>query len=179
MKIYFTRHGETQWNALNKICGLTDIDLTERGVMQAKELAEKLADKKIDIIIASPMKRAQQTAKIVAEKCPAPIMTDERLIEQNYGIYEGEDRKCEGFLNNKRNFAYKYPQGESMMQVAARVYHLIDEIKEKYAGKTVLCVCHGGVCRVANTYFRDVTNDEYFHYSLENCGLEEYFVEEC
>lgn len=174
MKIYFTRHGETEWNALNKICGLTDIELTEKGVLQAKELAEKLVDKKIDFIIASPMKRAQATAKIVAEKCKMPILTDDRLIEQNYGIYEGEDRKCEGFLNNKRNFAYKYPQGESMMQVAARVYNLIDEIKDKYEDKTVLCVCHGGVCRVANTYFRDVTNNEYFNYSLENCGLEEY-----
>lgn len=174
MKIYFTRHGETQWNALNKICGLTDIDLTEKGISQARELAEKLEDEGIDLMIVSPMKRAQATAKIVAEKCNVPIITDERLIEQNYGIYEGEDRKCEGFLNNKRNFAYKYPQGESMMQVAARVYSLIDEIKEKYAEKTVLCVCHGGVCRVANTYFRDMTNDEYFHYSLENCGLEEY-----
>ena len=174
MKIFFTRHGETQWNALNKICGLTDIELTERGISQAKELAEKLEDKKIDLIIASPMKRAQATAKIVAEKCKASIVTDERLIEQNYGIYEGEDRKSKGFLNNKRNFAYKYPQGESMMQVAARVYSLINEIKEKHADKTVLCVCHGGVCRVANTYFRDMTNDEFFHYSLENCGLEEY-----
>ena len=174
MKIYFTRHGETEWNALNKICGLTDINLTKKGICRAKELAEKLEDKQIDLIIASPMKRAQATAKIVAEKCKAPIITDDRLIEQDYGIYEGEDRKCEGFLNNKRNFAYKYPQGESMMQVAARVYSLIDEIKEKYKNITVLCVCHGGVCRVANTYFKDVTNDEYFHYSLENCGLEEY-----
>ena len=174
MKIYFTRHGETEWNALNKICGLTDIDLTEKGIEQAKELADKLADKKIDLMIASPMKRAQATAKIIAEKCNVPILIDARLTEQNYGIYEGEDRKCDGFLNNKRHFAYKYPQGESMMQVAARVYSLIDEIKEKYTDKTVLCVCHGGVCRVANTYFKDMTNDEYFNYSLENCGLEEY-----
>lgn len=174
MKIYFTRHGQTEWNALNKICGLTDINLTEKGIEQAEELAEKLMHKNIDLIIASPMRRAQTTAKIVAGKCQVPILTDERLIEQNYGIYEGEDRKNEGFLNNKRNFAYKYPQGESMMQVAARVYSLIEEVKEKYADKTVLCVCHGGVCRVANTYFKNMTNDEFFHYSLENCGLEEY-----
>ena len=138
--------------------------------------AEKVKDRKIDLIIASPMKRAQQTANIIAEKCNAPVITDQRLIEQNYGIYEGLDRKNEGFLNNKRNFAYKYPEGESMMQVAARVYSLIDEIREKYADKTVMCVCHGGVCRVANTYFRDVKNDEFFHYCLENCGLEEYEV---
>lgn len=174
MKIYFTRHGQTEWNALNKICGLTDINLTETGILQAKELAEKVADKNIDLIIASPMKRAQATAKIVAEKCNIPIQTDDRLIEQNYGIYEGEDRKNAGFLNNKRNFAYRYPEGESMMQVAARVYSLIDEVKEKYTDKTILFVCHGGVCRVANTYFKDMTNDEFFQYSLENCGLEEY-----
>ena len=174
MKLYLARHGETTWNVLDKICGRTDVPLTENGERQAEALAEKLRDIPLDRIIASPLMRAQRTAAPTAAMHNLPIETDNRLIEQNYGIYEGEDRKCEGFLNNKRNFAYKYPQGESMMQVAARVYSLIDEIKEKYTDKTVLCVCHGGVCRVANTYFKDMMNDEYFNYSLENCGLEEY-----
>jgi len=62
------------------------------------------------------------------------MQVDERLIEQNYGIYEGVDRKDEAFLKNKRDFAYKYPNGESMMQVAYRVYGLLNEIKEKVLG---------------------------------------------
>lgn len=174
MKLYTARHGETTWNVKNIVCGLTDVDLTEKGVSQAKRLAEIMADKDIDVIIASPLKRARETAGYVSEVCGAPVIIDSRLIEQNYGIYEGVDRYHEGFLSNKRCFAYKYPGGESMMQVAARTYALIDEVRVKYEGKNVLFVCHGGVCRVINTYFRDMTNDEFFHYAQDNCGYEEY-----
>ena len=112
--------------------------------------------------------------KVIAERCRLPVQIENRLIEQNYGIYESVDRKDESFLSNKRSFAYKYPGGESQMQVAYRIYGLLDEIKEKYKEKTVLIISHGGVCRVINTYFKDMTNDEFFHYRLENGKLEEY-----
>lgn len=176
MKLYATRHGETVWNAQDKVSGLTDVELTEKGIEQAQELAKKLEGKPIDLMLVSPLKRAQDTAKIISEHCGGiPMLTEQRLIEQNYGIYEGGDRFDEAFLNNKRCFAYKYPGGgESMMQLAHRIYGLLDEIKEKYSDKTVLLVCHGGVLRAVNTYFNDMTNDEYFHFLLDNCGLMEF-----
>lgn len=172
--LYIARHGQTIWNAQNKVCGITDVELTEKGIEQATALARVIVDKKIDLIISSPLKRAIKTSKIVSEICNIPMEIDARLIEQNYGIYEGVDRKEEAFLNNKRNFAYKYPNGESMMQVACRVYGLIDEIKCKYEDKNVLLISHGGVCRIINTYFRDMTNEEFFNYTLKNGELEEY-----
>ena len=122
MKLYLSRHGETDINALDKVCGLTEAMLTEKGRSQAMSLGERVKDKNIDLIISSPMKRAQETSRIAASVCGAPVITDDRLIEQNYGIYEGVDRYHEGFLSNKRMFAYKYPGGESMMQVAYRTY---------------------------------------------------------
>ena len=176
MNLYIARHGQTIWNAQNKVCGITDVDLTEKGIEQAKALAKLAADKKLDIIISSPLKRAVTTAQVVAERCNVPMEIDERLIEQNYGIYEGVDRKDEAFLNNKKNFAYKYPGGESMMQVAYRVYGLLEELKSKYADKNVLLVSHGSVCRIINTYFKDMTNEEFFNYTLENGKVEEYNV---
>ena len=102
-----------------------------------------------------------------------PYFTDNRLMEQDYGIYEGVDRKNEDFLRNKKNFAFRYPSGESMMQTAVRVYGLLDEIREKEAGKNVLLVSHGGVCRVIRSYFVDMTNEEYFNYT-QNGALEVY-----
>lgn len=172
--LYVARHGQTVWNAQNRVCGITDVDLTEKGIEQAKSPARIVKDKNINLIISSPLKRAVKTSEIVADICNIPMQTDERLIEQNYGIYEGVDRKNEDFLKNKRNFAYKYPDGESMMQVAYRVYGLIEEIKKQYVGKNILFISHGGVCRIINTYFKDMTNDEFFHYTLENAKLEEY-----
>ena len=169
MRIYAARHGQTEWNALNKVCGRTDSMLTDRGREQARELAASLADKKVDLILVSPLTRARETAAAVAAVTGAEMITDNRLIEQDYGIYEGVDRKDPGFLGNKKQFAVRYPGGESMMDVAARVYGLLDEIKVKYADKTVLLVCHGGVCRVLRTYFEPLTNEEFFAYSAANC----------
>lgn len=174
MKLYVARHGQTQWNAENKVCGRTDQPLTEVGIAQAEALAEKAAELGIDLILSSPLQRAYRMAQIIGECCGAELRTDERLIEQNYGIFEEVDRKDPGFLANKRQFAVRYPGGESMMDMAGRIYPLLGEIREKYSEKTVLLACHGGVCRVIRTYFLPMTNEEYFAYSPENCSLECY-----
>lgn len=176
MIIYAARHGQTVWNEQNKVCGITDVDLTDNGREQAEALALEVKSKEIGLIISSPLKRAVETGRIVADICNIPMEIDKRLTEQNYGIYEGVDRKNEDFLNNKRCFAYKYPNGESMMQVAYRVYGLLDEIIESYRDKNVLLICHGGVCRVINTYFKDMTNEEFFNFNLGNAELQEYII---
>ena len=174
MRLYVARHGQTAWNAENKICGTTDLPLNELGQAQAKELAEKCGAYKIDLIIASTMLRARQTAAAVAERWNVPVVTDPRLVEQNYGIYEGMDRQTPGFLANKRHFAYRYPGGESMMDVCHRIYGLLEDIKREHEGKNVLLVCHGGVMRLIRSYFEDMTNDEYFHYSEPNAFVREF-----
>lgn len=90
----------------------------QQGIEQAQRLAEAAGHYKIDLIISSPLKRALETSEIVSKIYGIPVITDTRLMEQDYGIYEGADRKDPLFLANKRNFAYRYPNGESMMQTA-------------------------------------------------------------
>ena len=174
MKLYVARHGQTQWNLMNKVCGRTDLPLTELGMEQAEALALRTKELPIDRIVCSPMLRARQTAAPTARELGLPIQVDDRLIEQDYGIYEGVSRFDEGFLGNKRHFAFRYPGGESMMDVAYRVYALLEELKRDTHSRGVLLVCHGGVCRVIRTYFEDMTNEEYFHYSEENGAVKEY-----
>lgn len=174
MRLFVARHGQTQWNAENKVCGRTDLPLTEEGIAQAKILAQKATELELDLIIASPMLRARQTAGAVADRLGIPVIVDERLIEQDYGIFEGVNRRDPGFLENKSHFAFRYPGGESMMDVAHRVYGLLEDVKREYDGKNVLLVCHGGVCRIINTYFEDMTNSEFFHYSPDNASVREY-----
>ena len=174
MKIYVARHGQTEWNALNKTCGTTDLPLNEIGLQQPEELADKVEDLGINLIIASTLIRARQTAEAVSRRIGVPVLTDPRIVEQNYGIYEGKDRKDPGFLENKRHFAYRYPGGESMLDVAYRIFGFLKDLKKKYPDKTVLIVCHGGVCRLFRAYFEDMTNDEYYHYSEPNGAVREY-----
>ncbi len=182
MKLYAARHGETEWNSLDKICGRTDLNLTEKGINQAHDLGKRMArENKIpDVMVVSPMKRAQQTARAVLEELPKKdiiYLTDQRLIEMNYGIYEGMPRLTEGFLENKGNLAVKYPGGESQLMAAARVYPLIDELKEKYPDKTVMLVCHGGICRIIHTYFQNLSNADFLKWTAKNCSLSEYETE--
>ena len=174
MVLYVARHGQTRWNAEEKVCGLTDQPLTSVGVAQAEALAEQAAPLGIDLILTSPLQRAHTMADIIAARCGAEVIVEQRLIEQNYGIYEGASRQDPGFLAGKRQFAIRHPGGESMMDMAGRLYPLLREIKEKYPDKTVLLACHGGVCRVIRTYFQDMSNEEFASYSPANCSLERY-----
>lgn len=174
MKLFVARHGETAWNAEYRVCGRTDLPLTERGLEQAQTLARLTLGRGIDVIVASPMLRAVQTARPAAELLGLPVQTDRRLMEQNFGIYEGVPRNDPAFLANKRQFCVRYPGGESMMDLASRVYAVLEELKMLYPDKNVLIVCHGAVCRTIRSYFQDMTNEAYFSYSPENAALEEY-----
>jgi len=175
MTILVARHGQTEWNALGKILGTTNIPLTTVGREQARALGVKAALEKPDLIISSPMLRAMETSQLVAEACAGvEIVPDPRLAEINYGIYEGEHRSNEGFWANKSQFAFRFPQGESMLEVAYRVYDLLHEIRETHADKKVLLVCHGGICRMIRTFFVDMNNDEFAHYSPENATMVAY-----
>ena len=177
MKIYMARHGQTQPNVEDNVCGRTDVPLTETGLQQAEKLADNAAGKDIDLIVVSPMIRARQTAQAVANRYNIPVVIDDRLIEQSAGIYEGKSRTNPDYLTNKRKFCYKYPGGESMMQVAQRVYNRIDDIRRNYSDKNVLVVCHGGVCRVARTYFVDMENEEFSTYTPDNATITEYEID--
>ena len=66
--IYVVRHGETEWNAINKVLGRTDIPLNANGMNQARELARSMKDLKIDVFLCSPLLRTRQTADIISSE---------------------------------------------------------------------------------------------------------------
>ena len=84
---YFVRHGQTIWNVENKICGATDIALTEYGHQQAIETGKKILEEGIhaDEILYSPLIRAAETARHISEVTGIPARVEPRLIEQNFG----------------------------------------------------------------------------------------------
>ena len=171
-KVYFTRHGQTIWNVENKICGATDIALTELGHQQAEELGRKILAEgiQIDEILASPLVRAAETARHVSEVTGIPMRIEERLREQNFGRYESTPRNGEEFARAKENFINSFDGGETMLHLAQRIYNLLDEVK-KDEEKTYLLVAHNGIARVIRSYFEDMTNEEYAAYGIRNCEI--------
>lgn len=174
-KLYFTRHGETVWNVENKICGMTDSPLTERGRAQARALGQKVkaGGYTIDEILYSPLSRAADTALAIAEATGIPARPEPRLREQCFGRYEGTPRDGAEFKVSKTHFADRYSGGESMLQLAQRIYDLLDELRADES-KTYLLVAHNGIARVVRSYFYDMTNEEYAAFGIRNCEFVEY-----
>ena len=167
MILYVVRHGEAVWNTENRICGRTDSPLTEKGRAQAAALAPHLP--KVDRVLCSPLSRARETAEILTRGTGLAIKIEPRLIEQDFGSFEGRDRGTEAFLAAKKEPACRFPGGESSFETAARVYSLLNELKAEGSEETVLLVCHGAVMRIIETYFRDMPMDEFYHFSPANC----------
>lgn len=172
--VYFTRHGQTIWNVENKICGATDIELTENGIRQAKELGERIATEgiKIDEILYSPLIRAAETARYISEITGIPRREEIRLKEQNFGRFESTPRDGEEFLAAKSSFINHFDGGESMLEVAKRIYNLLDELKKDE--KIYLLVAHNGIARIVNSYFYDMSNEEFAGFGMKNCEIKRY-----
>ena len=139
MKILFTRHGPTDWNKLHKLQGRADIELNESGIQNAYDAKEELKDTKIDCIISSPLKRALKKAEIIAEENCKVLIIDDRLIERDFGDYEGKTWNeliafgVDPWQYNKDSI----PNGESDDELFKRVSECLDFIKKKLNGKNV------------------------------------------
>lgn len=154
--ICLLRHGETAYNAEgNKYCGRTDIPLTEKGIAQANRMQELLKDFQFDAVFSSPLQRAKTTAEIASGR-KDDVQVDDRLIEVNFGEWEGktsdefiadDPNSWFNWLSDPRAF-HAGNTGETGQQVLDRLNNFYDELMDKYDGKTVLVVGHNGVNRL-------------------------------
>lgn len=170
--IYFIRHGESEWNVADKICGATDIPLTEKGHEQAVMTGNRFVELgyTADEILCSPLVRAAETARHISEITGIPVRVEPRLVEQNFGIWEGTSpRNSKEFFEAKQCFINSFGNGESMFRVAQRVYNLLDELKED--DKTYILVAHNGIVRFVKSWYQDLTNAEFAACKVENCEI--------
>lgn len=149
MRIYLVRHGETELNQKKCYYGHTDVELSENGVRQAKELGTFFREHSFDMVVSSPLIRAVRTAEYISEGRGQQIVVDERLTEQNFGIFEGftyeqllERYPAELESWNQDFSGYRIPEGESFSDVRKR----IDNFTEELSGRegTMLLVAHKG-----------------------------------
>lgn len=147
--LILVRHGETDWNVTGRYQGQDDPPLNAKGLAQAHELAEALKDISLDVLVTSPLRRAYQTAEILAEALGLPLQSEPRLMEIHQGDWQGRLRA---------DIAARYPDlfrrweiepwevtppgGEHLSQVQARVYAALDDLRVQYQGKWVGLVAH-------------------------------------
>jgi len=138
------RHGETDWNVVNRIQGGLDVPLNERGCRQARDLAKKLSSERINHIFSSPLSRALDTAREIASFQRATVQVDERLRELSQGQWNGKlvaDLKKESELYRKWSenpAGIAPPGGESISDALARVREFLAEKTEALEGKIAI-----------------------------------------
>lgn len=149
MRLYLIRHGETALNAKGCYYGRTDAVLSEKGISQARYLKEILKEVSFDYIVASPLVRAYNTAQIVMEEREQKIFGDRRLMEQDFGIFEGMTYKeiqstypKELDAWNEEFSTYRIPEGESFADVRSRAEDFLRDRESK--GEKMLIVAHKG-----------------------------------
>jgi isoleucyl-tRNA synthetase len=120
------------------------LSLTKKGKEEVKKSASELKKEKIDLIFSSDLKRAKQTAEILAKELKAKVVFDKRLREYNVGIFNGKDPSLSWqYIEEKKNPLFvKIPKGESLADIRKRMYSFLKDTERKFKGKKILIVSH-------------------------------------
>lgn len=148
-RLFFVRHGVTSQTGTVLYGRSPGVDLSDRGIKQAENLAKYFANKNIQAIFASPLERAKQTADTIAKSLDLEVTTREELLETDTGIWTGwllkdcyKAPEWEHVKNTPSQF--RLPEGESFIEVLNRMEKIAAEIVKYNEGKNVVVVGHNG-----------------------------------
>lgn len=183
-KIFVFRHGETSDNKDRIFSGTRDVDLTENGVAEAEDIAEKLKDEKVTKAYASEQRRSRHTLDIVLRFHPDIVpIADNRIRERDYGNLTGKnkDETAKQFPTDyplwHRSYDTPPPNGESIKDVEERVVSFLDEVIPTFAKEDVILIsAHGNSIRPMRKYFEGLSNDEMATFEHEKGKIYSYDV---
>ncbi len=171
MILYFTRHGESEWNLIHRVQGKHDSPLTERGIKMARQLKKRISGLPFTRVISSPLGRAMNTAAILAEGTGITPEPDERIGEVSLG--EMECRIMEELPPQMLHQFYHEPQnyhpegGEGYPAAFARVSALMRELETEDG--CVLLVAHALILRLIRLYLLDLPLDNMMDVHTAGC----------
>jgi len=162
MKIWLTRHGQTNLNKAHRMQGRIDEPLNDTGVAQAQQMRQLLEEAYpglvFDAVYASPLQRAVRTGAIIGGVDTDRIILDERLIEADFGRY---DKKNYALVGPRMMLYWGFPEvfptaptAESTKDMISRAHSFLNEL-EGMDYENVLVACHGGIMRVLRGYLED------------------------
>lgn len=183
-RLILVRHGETEWNRQKRYQGQTDTELNTTGIRQAGKTAERLAQEKISVIYCSDLRRARQTAEIIASKQSERIDIRESplLREMDFGDYEGltfdeMDEQYRLIFSaspswRSRGPYVRSPNGESIADLAARVEQFSNSTLEHHpSNDTVLIAAHGGTIQVLVCHLLGISLDHWWQIRISGAAV--------
>ena len=178
--IYFIRHGETRLTPERRFSGSdgSNPGLTEKGFEQARAMATEIAARKPEVLIASPMKRTQETAGEISKLTGLEIKINKHWIEAGFGewdemtveeIMKLYPQEWQGWVSDTSFVPGK--SGESFESVAARTEQALSEIEQDHIGKTVVVVTHHMVIKTIVANVLSAPLESMFHLDVAPCGI--------
>lgn len=173
-ELYFIRHGQTEWNAIRRMQGQWNSDLTELGREQADINGRFLATLGIDYLVASPLDRTRQTADIINQHLKLDINYDGRIMEWHCGDWSGElwddvsiKWPKEFAAWQEDQFNYPGPNGENYPDMIKRTSPFLDEVFASQHSRIAI-VSHGMIGRVMVSILLGHSPEEMFHFGQSN-----------
>ncbi len=172
------RHGQSTWNLENKFTGWVDVELTEKGVEEAKNAGLKLKGFKFDLAYASNLQRAQKTLALALEQSGqsnVPVTYNQALNERMYGDLQGLNKADtvvkfgeEQVKIWRRSYDIAPPNGESLKDTAARVipYFESEIVPKLKAGKNIVIAAHGNSLRALIMYLEKLTPAQILEFEI-------------
>jgi broad specificity phosphatase PhoE len=176
LTVFLLRHGETAWNKLGRVMGRSQVPLGADGIQQIEKVAPLVAALELDGIYTSPLRRALQTAKLVAQGTNLPITKSEGLNEIAFGDWTGrhfddliDDELYRRFIKSPAKTVL--PGGETISDVQGRGLRVINEAAQKVPGGRFLFVSHGDVIRAILSHYMKLPLNEYRRLRVDNGSL--------
>lgn len=169
VRFILIRHGQTEWNKLERFRGRVDIDLDEMGLKQAKATVERIAQWQVAAIYSSPLKRAMTTAQIIANRLSLVVQPLEGINDMDFGRWHGltiaEVRGKYAQLFDLWRYSperLEIPGAETLEGVRNRVVATIDEVAAKHDNQTIALVTHRVVCKVLICHLLGLDNSHFW-----------------
>jgi broad specificity phosphatase PhoE len=182
LHLMLVRHGETEWNVQRRYQGQSDVPLSEIGNQQAESIAGRLAGQEIDVIYASDLKRAWQTAQVIAAQIGLDLISEPRLRELKFGILEGltfeeaEEKYPEMITAWLDDFNNTPERAETIDMFNARIVSLLDDLKRNHDEQVVLLVGHGGSLSEILRVVLGLSPEKRWYIQMENASLSEVLI---
>lgn len=177
--LYLVRHGQTSGNVTHQLIGHTDMPLDDLGVRQASQVGLRMRSVPLDAIVASPLQRAQVTAREIARHHEVEITLDPRLKEINFGHAEGLTMaeavsrfpEIMTLHTNPLNEHFGWPGGDVRSRFHAAIFATFTEIALAHQHRHVAVVCHGGVIGSLLAQLDGGSPNDYATYPVANCSV--------
>ena len=166
-KIFLVRHGQDTDNVSGILNGRRDTELTKLGCEQAKKVSEKLKYNAIQIIYTSPLKRAYETARIIATELKIDeVIADEHLMEREFGILTGKPISDipkytdKILLTDKVNYFLEVEGAEDFPLLLERAKKILNEVRQRHLNQNILIVTHGDIGKMIRAAYHNWTWEE-------------------